>query len=165
MKQLIERYYYQLTDGCGRADCCNENCASSRNFCHQNISKDAAAIVAIDLFKKKGTLCNDPSKVPKSSDDTGGATAEGSGDDMCDDSPCTSTAGAVKMLSVSPVDEGDASGSSEKFPTQCTSQPVALPSQSTSPGNRYCHNFLISEHFQYVPFINYFIIYIFCFLL
>ena len=143
MKQLIERYYYQLTDGCGRPDCSNANCASSRNFSHQNISKDTAAIVAIDLFKKKGQLCDDPSKVPKSSDD--GAAAEGSSDGMSDDSPCTSTAGAVKMLSVSPVDDTDASGPSFKFSIQCTSQPVtvSLPSQSNSPGNRILY-FLVT---------------------
>lgn len=28
-KQLIERYFYQLLDGCGNANCDNQNCASS----------------------------------------------------------------------------------------------------------------------------------------
>ena len=28
-KRLIERYYHQLTRGCGRRDCTNEHCASS----------------------------------------------------------------------------------------------------------------------------------------
>lgn len=28
-KKLIERYFYQLTDGCGDPNCSNENCASS----------------------------------------------------------------------------------------------------------------------------------------
>lgn len=28
-KQLIERYFYQLLDGCGNTNCDNENCASS----------------------------------------------------------------------------------------------------------------------------------------
>lgn len=28
-KKLIERYFYQLTDGCGNPDCDNQNCASS----------------------------------------------------------------------------------------------------------------------------------------
>ena len=132
VKQLIERYYHQLTDGCGRSDCGNEHCSSSHNFSHRDMSRDRAAIVAIDLFKKKGPLCNDPSKVPKSSD---GATEDGGDDSMCDDSPCASTSEAVKALSVSPVDCRDASGPS--VPVQCTSQPVvmSLPSQSTSPGN------------------------------
>ena len=130
VKQLIERYYHQLTDGCGRSDCGNEHCSSSRNFCHRSMSKDRAAIVAIDLFKKKGPLCNDPSKVPKSSD---GAAEECDDTSMCDDSPCTSTSEAVKALSR--VDCSGASGPS--VPVQCTSRPVVmpLPSQSTSPGN------------------------------
>lgn len=28
-KKLIERYFYQLTDGCGNPDCDNKYCASS----------------------------------------------------------------------------------------------------------------------------------------
>lgn len=28
-KKLIERYFYQLTDGCGNPQCDNQNCASS----------------------------------------------------------------------------------------------------------------------------------------
>lgn len=28
-RKLIERYFYQLTDGCGNATCENEHCASS----------------------------------------------------------------------------------------------------------------------------------------
>lgn len=28
-RRLIERYFYQLTDGCGNPACDNENCASS----------------------------------------------------------------------------------------------------------------------------------------
>ena len=28
--QLIKRYYYQLTEGCGDSSCTNEHCASSR---------------------------------------------------------------------------------------------------------------------------------------
>ena len=27
--QLIERYYFQITDGCGNVACTNQNCASS----------------------------------------------------------------------------------------------------------------------------------------
>lgn len=28
-KKLIERYFYQLTDGCGNPNCDNQHCASS----------------------------------------------------------------------------------------------------------------------------------------
>lgn len=30
-RKLIERYFYQLTDGCGNPTCENEHCASSGN--------------------------------------------------------------------------------------------------------------------------------------
>lgn len=35
-KKLIERYFYQLTDGCGNPDCDNQNCASSGKVYIQN---------------------------------------------------------------------------------------------------------------------------------
>lgn len=35
-KKLIERYFYQLTDGCGNPQCDNENCVSSGKVIYQN---------------------------------------------------------------------------------------------------------------------------------
>lgn len=32
-KKLIERYFYQLTDGCGNPHCDNQHCASSGDVC------------------------------------------------------------------------------------------------------------------------------------
>lgn len=32
-KKLIERYFYQLTDGCGNPHCDNKYCASSGDVC------------------------------------------------------------------------------------------------------------------------------------
>ncbi|XP_064481318.1 ubiquitin-protein ligase E3A-like [Ornithodoros turicata] len=55
VKALIERYYYQLTDGCGMPNCTNENCASSRRL--QPLSPNEAAARAIQLFITKAQLC------------------------------------------------------------------------------------------------------------
>lgn len=47
-KKLIERYYYQLTDGCGKPECTNIHCASSGKI--QKLSPDQAAAMALQLF-------------------------------------------------------------------------------------------------------------------
>lgn len=36
-KKLIERYFYQLIDGCGNSNCDNEYCASSGKVRHASI--------------------------------------------------------------------------------------------------------------------------------
>ena len=70
MKQLIEAYYFQLTDGCGNSDCSNEVCASNPNFVLKDKDKNKLAIEALELFKKKAQLCeNQRRKVAKLPDD------------------------------------------------------------------------------------------------
>jgi len=65
-KELIERYYYQLTVGCGEADCTNECCASSSCFRLQGLDSNAAAAHALELFKSRSPLCDEsPPKVPR----------------------------------------------------------------------------------------------------
>ncbi|XP_032382607.1 ubiquitin-protein ligase E3A [Etheostoma spectabile] len=60
-KHLIERYFRQLTDGCGNGDCSNEFCASCRDF--QPLDNNSAAAKALELFKINAKLCNPhPSK-------------------------------------------------------------------------------------------------------
>ncbi|TNN71086.1 Ubiquitin-protein ligase E3A [Liparis tanakae] len=60
-KHLIERYFRQLTDGCGNGDCTNELCASCRDF--RPLDNNAAAAKALELFKINAKLCNPhPSK-------------------------------------------------------------------------------------------------------
>ncbi|XP_046656032.1 ubiquitin-protein ligase E3A-like isoform X3 [Daphnia pulicaria] len=54
-RQLIKRYYFQLTEGCGDPNCNNEHCASSKKV--QNLSPNQAAAQALDLFARKGRLC------------------------------------------------------------------------------------------------------------
>uniref|UniRef100_A0A1B6CDZ9 Ubiquitin-protein ligase E3A N-terminal zinc-binding domain-containing protein n=1 Tax=Clastoptera arizonana TaxID=38151 RepID=A0A1B6CDZ9_9HEMI len=64
-KKLIERYFYQLTDGCGNANCANEHCASSGKL-KCNLSANEAAGLAIQLFHKDGEVCEPhPTKIPR----------------------------------------------------------------------------------------------------
>ncbi|XP_068599339.1 ubiquitin-protein ligase E3A [Brachionichthys hirsutus] len=55
-KHLIERYFRQLTEGCGNGDCANEFCASRRDF--QPLDNNSAAAKALELFKINAKLCN-----------------------------------------------------------------------------------------------------------
>lgn len=63
-KKLIERYFYQLTDGCGNATCENEHCASSGKV--KGLTPNQAAGLAIQLFRQEAQLCEThPPKVPR----------------------------------------------------------------------------------------------------
>lgn len=63
-KQLLERYFYQLVDGCGNPNCDNQYCASSGEA--RNLSPNEAAAEAIILFSKEARLCETlPNKVPR----------------------------------------------------------------------------------------------------
>lgn len=55
-KQLIERYFHQLTVGCGLTDCKNGNCASNKEF--TAITPNQAAARAIKLFSEDAAFCN-----------------------------------------------------------------------------------------------------------
>nr|XP_002128407.2 ubiquitin-protein ligase E3A-like [Ciona intestinalis] len=57
MKLQIQLFYKQLTEGCGKQHCTNENCAS--NSSNKKLSCDEAAAQAILLAKNKVELCND----------------------------------------------------------------------------------------------------------
>ncbi|XP_077441011.1 ubiquitin-protein ligase E3A isoform X1 [Vanacampus margaritifer] len=54
-KNLIERYFRQLTVGCGNDDCDNELCASCGRF--PPLDKNAAAVRALELCKANAKLC------------------------------------------------------------------------------------------------------------
>lgn len=54
-KHLIERYFQQLTEGCGNGACTNEFCASCCDF--QPLDNNAAAAKALQLFKINAKLC------------------------------------------------------------------------------------------------------------
>lgn len=57
-KQLIERYFYQLSNGCGNESCANENCASSGIM--ESLTPNQAAARALQLYKIDAKLCNFP---------------------------------------------------------------------------------------------------------
>ncbi|KAM8904781.1 ubiquitin-protein ligase E3A-like isoform 2-T2 [Spinachia spinachia] len=60
-KHLIERYYHQLTEGCGNESCSNSWCASSAGF--TRMDNNAAAVKALELYKLNAKLCDPhPSK-------------------------------------------------------------------------------------------------------
>lgn len=54
-KQLIERYFHQLTVGCGNPDCKSENCASNTEF--KALTPNQAAARAIKLFSEEAAFC------------------------------------------------------------------------------------------------------------
>ncbi|XP_058170739.1 ubiquitin-protein ligase E3A [Anopheles ziemanni] len=60
-KKLIERYFYQLMEGCGNEQCSNKNCASSGKV--SRMTANAAAARAIQLFSQEAPLC-DEKKTP-----------------------------------------------------------------------------------------------------
>jgi len=63
-RQLIERYYYQLTQGCGQ-NCGNVDCLSGGNM-SVPLSPNEAAARALHLLKVKARLCEtSPSKVAR----------------------------------------------------------------------------------------------------
>lgn len=60
-KHLIERYYHQLTEGCGNESCSNSWCASSVGF--NRMDNNTAAVKALELYKVNAKLCDPhPSK-------------------------------------------------------------------------------------------------------
>ena len=68
-RQRIERYYFQLKEGCGKSDCSNTNCASSPNFAFQDISNNDAGVKAIELFRMNAILCDSkPCKMARNCD-------------------------------------------------------------------------------------------------
>ncbi|XP_041647058.1 ubiquitin-protein ligase E3A isoform X2 [Cheilinus undulatus] len=67
-KHLIERYFRQLTEGCGNGACTNEFCASCSDF--QPLDNNAAAAKALELFKINAKLCTPhPSKKDSGAND------------------------------------------------------------------------------------------------
>ncbi|KAI5703179.1 hypothetical protein M8J75_008679 [Diaphorina citri] len=67
VKERIEKYFYQLTDGCGNEDCKNENCASSGKLAA--LSPNEAAGMALKLWKASAQLCDPhPAKIARTND-------------------------------------------------------------------------------------------------
>ncbi|GAB0091217.1 Ubiquitin-protein ligase E3A [Sergentomyia squamirostris] len=68
VKKRIERYFYQLLEGCGNATCGNRFCASSGKV--PALTPDQAAARALQLFAEEAKLCTSvqPSKVARTED-------------------------------------------------------------------------------------------------
>ncbi|CAD7081216.1 unnamed protein product [Hermetia illucens] len=63
-RKLIERYFYQLLDGCGNPKCSNKYCASSGEV--EQMTPNQAAARAIQLFSQDAKLCDaQPAKIAK----------------------------------------------------------------------------------------------------
>ena len=54
-RKLIEKYFFQLTQGCGKADCKNIYCASSGLV--DNLTGNQAAIKSLQLYMDQAKLC------------------------------------------------------------------------------------------------------------
>ncbi|XP_063323861.1 ubiquitin-protein ligase E3A [Pelmatolapia mariae] len=65
-KLLIERYFRQLTEGCGNGNCTNEFCASCCDF--QPLDNNSAAAKALELFKINAKLCDYHPSITASAD-------------------------------------------------------------------------------------------------
>lgn len=59
-KELIEKYFYLLTIGCGNTNCENVNCASNSNF--EKLTPNQAAARAIKLYSDESKLCDEVNK-------------------------------------------------------------------------------------------------------
>lgn len=69
-KKLIERYFYQLREGCGNSECKNKNCASSGEV--RNLTPNQAAAKALQLYSEDAELCDvHPSKVARTRENGG----------------------------------------------------------------------------------------------
>lgn len=118
---LIERYFYQLVNGCGNAGCCNEDCHSSGR--RSNLSSNEAAAMALELFKRKATLCESaPSKQLKTGNEEDDSPDSGLGagsipmeasasGTSCGSMPSTSSASSEKANSATKSHGGQRSSS------------------------------------------------------
>lgn len=82
-KHLIERYYHQLTEGCGNEACTNEFCASCPSF--RRMDNNAAAIKALELYKINAKLC-DPHPSKKGASSAYLENSKGAANNACSDS-------------------------------------------------------------------------------
>lgn len=54
-RKLIEKYFFQLTKGCGKMDCSNKYCASSGLV--DKLTGNQAAIKSLQLYGEHAKLC------------------------------------------------------------------------------------------------------------
>lgn len=54
-RKQIEKYFFQLTNGCGRSGCKNNFCASSGQV--EKLTGNQAAIKSLQLYVEQAKLC------------------------------------------------------------------------------------------------------------
>lgn len=54
-RKLIEKYFFQLTVGCGKPECQNRYCASSGLV--EKLTGNHAAIKSLELYAEQARLC------------------------------------------------------------------------------------------------------------
>ncbi|CAN7998182.1 unnamed protein product [Ixodes hexagonus] len=149
VKELIERYYYQLTDGCGRQNCPNQHCASNGRLGH--LSPNDAAARALQLVVAKAELCVGTAKLSAESHNhqapcrsgtscMDGATSQGASatissaatpcnsalQDMDLDDECSSRTNSIQVTSTKAKQSATSCGSVD---TSLAQQPGLVASQ------------------------------------
>ncbi|XP_045459726.1 ubiquitin-protein ligase E3A [Melitaea cinxia] len=105
-RQLIERYFYQLLDGCGNPNCDNKYCASSGEA--RNLTPNEAAAEAIKLFYKEAQLCDTlPNKVPRTEASTCDSSASTKNSNVKDKSSGENKESDSASCSVSAYNKAD----------------------------------------------------------
>ena len=80
IRHRIQQFYHQLTAGCGKVDCHNENCASNTSF--TPLLSNEAAAKAIQLFQNKGILCVTNDKIHKTNSGLNNGATQGGSDNQ-----------------------------------------------------------------------------------
>lgn len=120
-KQQIEKFYYQLTDGCGRENCENAHCASSPTFILRDQERNILALKAVELFKNKAHLCEvQPSKVARAAEPAH-ASSSSQGASPCEPSTSACTTPVKPVVSFMKP-SSSSSSLSEKSPSMASVQ-------------------------------------------
>ncbi|XP_017772086.1 PREDICTED: ubiquitin-protein ligase E3A isoform X2 [Nicrophorus vespilloides] len=125
-KKLIERYFYQLTDGCGNPQCQNKFCASSGEV--NNITPNQAAAKAIELFSKEAQLCErHPTKMARTQEDS-----------------------VISILPETNNEESNSSVDTTQLAVPCNEMALTSSSESTSKANSTVTSFTDDETVPYL---------------
>lgn len=133
-RQLIENYYYQLTDGCGNPDCDNKCCASCPDFPFKSVDRNELALQAVQLSRSRARLCEGiPQKyakypVQESSDESTVTCHDGAGASTSSHSGTTSGPDLGTRVS--------SGGAKSKLPSPCVNQAPSASSSASSQGSK-----------------------------
>ncbi|XP_061393167.1 ubiquitin-protein ligase E3A [Musca vetustissima] len=148
VKELIERYFYQLQRGCGNPKCSNVNCASSGKVAPMSPNEIAAK--AISLFSQDAPLCDNYAqqqpKVPRtgpqhdspsssrsatmdmecSGPDAAASTSGGGGSSCSSNSTITSGSSSSSTSSSTSSSSASSTGSSNTNISSCATEELPL---------------------------------------